>query len=112
MKAQDLRIGNYVYNGFNEVVKISNIISQNNTSGYLLETLKPIALTEEILLKCGFEKGKCYFSLENFDIDLKGWFGFNNMVANANINHLHELQNLYYSLTKTELDYENTISKN
>jgi D-serine deaminase-like pyridoxal phosphate-dependent protein len=124
MKANELRIGNYVYNGFNEVVRISNIISQNNTSGYLLETLKPIPLTEEILLKCGFVS--CKADKDNEWLNLKTrYFNFSSdesvkfkkvyLVLNKTelvCDHLHELQNLYYSLTKTELNYENTISKN
>jgi hypothetical protein len=117
MKAEELRIGNCVYNGFNEVIKISSIISQNNTSGYLLETLKPIPLTKEILLKCGAEKyefdngqpnqyrvGSRLFVIRNGAIYDYG--------SDTKLNYLHELQNLYYSLTKTELNYENTNSKN
>ena len=54
IKANELRIGNLVINAKGE-----NIIVDNITIGIcfgLPKTYKPIPLTEEILLKCGFEK--------------------------------------------------------
>jgi TATA-box binding protein (TBP) (component of TFIID and TFIIIB) len=118
MKANHFRIGNWLFHSDNTPMKIAKIESEKfaelnfNDCSIVLEhkgiyyesKIFPIPITEEILLKCGFEKGKCYFSLENFDIDLKGWFGFNNMVANANIKYLHQLQNLYFALTGEELE--------
>lgn len=113
MNLQELRRGNYLYiGGLERYVKVTalflshfkctdeNGIDFNNHQN----NIRPIKLTEEILLKCGFEKGLKYFSYKDFDIDLKGWFGFNNMVANANIKHLHQLQNLYFALTNEELE--------
>jgi hypothetical protein len=121
MKANELRIGNLVYNGFNEVVKIHDIISQNNTSGYLLETLKPIPLTEEILLKCGFERDKDFntvlkIKIETLNgnhvifIDIRANVLFVGNIEISDFNHLHELQNLIYSLTKKIINYESKIT--
>jgi hypothetical protein len=110
MKAQELRIGNYVYNGFNDITKISSIICQYNTSGYLLETLKPIPLTEEILLKCGFEK--TYFEnipyFEKGCLTIDGCFYDVELMDSTKLNiiHLHQLQNLYFALTGQELNIE------
>jgi hypothetical protein len=84
-----------------------------------LSDIEPILLTEEILLKCGFQHHK-YANDESFfemqiskDIFLnyspfhcryilrKQWYG---NIYNGNIEHLHQLQNLYFALTKTELE--------
>lgn len=43
MKANELRIGNLVYNGFKEVITV-NSIRDAGVSGYSIETIKPIPL--------------------------------------------------------------------
>jgi hypothetical protein len=82
-----------------------------------IDRLSGVTLTKEILLKCGAEKyefdngqpnqyriGSRLFVIRNGAIYDYG--------SGTKLDYLHELQNLYYSLTKTELNYENTISKN
>ena len=129
MKANELRIENYVINGFNETLKIQNIISKLNTDGYLLETLKPIPLTEEWLLKFGFKKQKTIISGNVYSIkinktnnwfsvheqseyddpnslslkELKKWWSFNDNRYEVKIKSIHQLQNLYFALTNEEL---------
>ena len=77
-----------------------------------LYDLSPIKLTEEILLKCGFEKNnridfgelKPCFTIFSFSLMIRhnsyyvDWIG-----GNTEIKYLHELQNLYFALTKKEL---------
>ena len=77
-----------------------------------LYDLSPIKLTEEILLKCGFEKDNridlgelnpC-FTIFSFSLMIRhnsyyvDWIG-----GNTEMKYLHELQNLYFALTKEEL---------
>ncbi len=88
-----------------------------------IDRLSGVTLTEKILLKCGFVSEVVISVFENYNFKISlyyndGWhfeyeekIGFGKSKAYlypANINHLHELQNLYYSLTKTELNYEIT----
>ena len=55
IKENELRINNYVLTGHDVVLKIQGNISEGNTGGYLLETLKPIPITEVWLLNLGFK---------------------------------------------------------
>jgi hypothetical protein len=79
-----------------------------------LNNLLPIPLTPEILEKCGFVKQMMW----TYAIDIvgniklvyylgeKGWsIGNKNYSDFSNLNYLHQLQNLYFSLTGTELKY-------
>ena len=75
-----------------------------------LEDADYIPLSEEILLKCGFEKLAFSFNCERFHMtkqdDTNKWFlAFNkNNAFICTMRYLHELQNLYYLLTKQELE--------
>ena len=84
-----------------------------NPSIDIYETdLEPIELTEEILLKCGFEKREDgdynLFKYSEVDIvicsDFSSWKcdGINFSVNY--IKYLHQLQNLYFALTNKELE--------
>lgn len=111
MKANDLMIGNIILNCANGPIEILNgedvsIICDN------IHKYKPIPLTEEWLLKFGFEKG---FN-EEPSIREKGWFNdyifigndlyFNHYEGSVKIKYVHQLQNLYYCLTGEQLTIE------
>ncbi len=110
MKAESLRIGNYTdIDGLVYKIEHSDIslIFINEDHNY-----KPIPLTEEWLLKFGFDKEEMtdgYSFIHNTPktvIDFmyckinKG-FQFNN--DDIYIKHVHQLQNLYFALTGKEL---------
>lgn len=121
MEAKELRIGNWVY----------SITHKKNHKVIKLEfdsilNVEPIPLTEEILLKCGFEKtgdygDQIYYEPKNrgnrnyyicFDHD-EICFGFASngsytdlLYDDANLQHLHQLQNLYFALTGEELNVD------
>lgn len=106
MKAEELRIKNKV-NLSGEIVTVKSIEFNNINQEYFIKIfedfrlpkvsfLNPISLTEEILLKCGFEKTKEIDSWE-----LKG-FGFVD-ISTPQCKYLHQLQNLYFALTGEEL---------
>ena len=68
---------------------------------------KPITLTEEILLKCGFVYDDEFglFSLHPITLykqDGIFWYGL--LFDNIEIKYLHQLQNLYFALTGEELE--------
>jgi hypothetical protein len=110
MKANELRIGNwfryqtkigYDYDVF-DTKYIQDLVNDPQDDFF-----EPIPLTEDILLKCGFELDlnfKIGTIKINFYNDIKEmvfYFNYNNMILR--IKHLHRLQNLYFALTGEEL---------
>ena len=98
--ANELRVGNLANNGFKDYQVSGATIWHLETGN---ATALPIPLTEEWLLRFGFKKGVKYWSYNGFDVDFKEWFGFNKMVAKSPLKHVHQLQNLYFSITGEEL---------
>ena len=118
MNTNELRIGNLVDLG-NRIAKIIEIAhlacvvvdleeTQDTIEDY--ERVKGIPLTEEWLLKFGFEKNNNnqFILMEGsvdilFNKDLNGWTcdGINFSINMTE--HVHQLQNLYFALTGEEL---------
>ena len=84
--------------------------------------LHPIPLTEEVLLKCGFEWSifhQAYHFNNGFKYVIDICVGFcrvikyrrNGELINK-IDYLHQLQNLYFDLTSNELDVSKLLPKN
>ena len=121
MKANELRIGDLVAtDGLSSVrvVEIGSnyIISERHGKlcDYMTDEIKPIPLTEEWLLRMGFEKhildGRRCYSLqyddrETLDIyEANGFFYFlHSGLTAVFIKSLHHLQNLYHIVTRKEL---------
>lgn len=125
MNSSDLRVGNLVqYNCFPmHVVAVYQDgtvycdFKENEGDVWEFDKNNPcvgIELTEEILLKCGFEKRKDgnfnLFKQSEVDIvidkEFSAWKcdGINFSVGC--IKYLHQLQNLYYALCNEELNVE------
>lgn len=117
MKANELRIGNLV-NRLGETTKITAIqtidvggigyVSTLKSGAITTSQIEPIPLTEEILLKCGFEIfpwGYVIKSSNDFGIrlNLKSFVYEVSGNSAVKVNYLHQLQNLYFSLTGEEL---------
>ena len=116
MKANELRIGNYVYDTLGKVNKIdleaiTYIVKEPHNQ------VKPIPLTEEWLLKFGFVKSKVssQFDKEKLTIQIaneleyhkKGRVYFNSWaILEESIKYVHQLQNLYFALTGEELTFK------
>lgn len=125
MKVNELRIGNWVlldWENVYEKVTLNTLcfISLSEKIGEK-HPFKQIPLTEEILLKCGFDfsetdKSSVYklgVFRTNFvkDGKFKGkkYLIIYNNISFENFGHiqyLHQLQNLYYALTNQELGVE------
>ena len=114
MKASELRIGNY-YNQFENTEKVSwstlKTLEESTTEQLWC---KPIPLTDEWLLKFGFEKAdEIYFiefgvysmTIKEYE---KGKYILNpeTHFNYVDIEYVHQLQNLYFALTNEELTYE------
>ena len=121
MKAEDLRLNNWVrckiYNGNKDVY-----IQFTFQEAKYIHLFEPIELTTEILEKAGFKFIKLsgiggqdqWAGLDIWETNLNGTSitfrgGRNGRFLiltgyfNCQINHVHQLQNLYFALTGTEL---------
>lgn len=105
-------VGNYMENFLGEVFEANVETIRSFVIGSLgmaqeFPLPKPIPLTEEWLIKFGFEKGFGEYNKGWFVIvELRGIFKLRSNDGNINaikVNYVHELQNLYYTLTKNEL---------
>src|ERR1044071_4918988 len=115
MKASELRIGNYVKNAAwnGEECKIDSgdllAMSLCEVAGYEAEFIAPIPLTEEWLIKFGFEYEKSTVGgYERWEITtVKGRriklldkkFSWGPGEYSDYILYVHQLQNLYFALT-------------
>ena len=120
MKASELRILNLLHFPFTaenvEVVginakekngKIENTISVSTLDNIYcekIEVFNPIPLTEGWLIRLGFEKiNSTWFKLGNFRINISYDVEWSHNWMGVRLNHVHQLQNLYFALTNTEL---------
>ena len=126
INANELRIGNWVEVENYKNIQLENVHPKGTTHGddqYLISMLKPIPLTEEILLKCGFKireitvlgaTQKHYSDFRNIAIELLSaeYFmlglhrGYETIEPIRRVKYVHELQNLIYALTNEELQIE------
>lgn len=115
MKASELRIGNWV-DLYHEEYEYESFQFDFNM-GWNMDYINPIQLTEEWLLKFGFYAKHHHdnFSFNGFEIsssqrriDTNERSVFYLMLTedskfNIRIEHVHQLQNLYFALTGEEL---------
>lgn len=142
MKTNDLRIGNCVLYGYvpHKIVSLTKVDAslenlRNNTyidlNNISFEKVKPIELTEEVLVNIGFKKGDTSpryqrYYLEvcgngqslflNYDfyydeqrrlkIIFRNLDGVENEFKKYDIKYIHQLQNAYNLLTNEELEVE------
>ena len=115
IQANELRIGNWIKRErwYKEAIEYYQIKPSHFANNKII-LFQPIPITEEWLLKFGFE----YFE-ENNSYQLFTEFGFSiwgrindgfNIYVNSdevgeNIKYIHTLQNVYFALTNKELEY-------
>lgn len=115
MRIEDLRIGNFVKSGVN-VTAITKLVLRPELVGTLeseisLRNVQPISLSSDWFLKLGFENRGDYFLLNGIKIlefnkhfQSGMWmFDFGVKGKVAIIKYVHQLQNLYFTLTGEEL---------
>lgn len=112
MDARELRIGNYVISKLAGLIQVQYIPANIDISNY-----EPIPLTEEWLIKFGFEKIYESEFRVKYDLEKDLRFGFNKNKSLKNtpeglsfigctythIKYVHQLQNFYHALTSEEL---------
>lgn len=120
MKANELRIGNFINNNGNNIeveMLDSTYIGHkqiDDSIGCILSQCSGIPLTEEWLLKFGGKKTdmgiliklqrgnvmSLNVLLKSCIVSISGAFG---LVTPCHIKYVHQLQNLYFALTEKEL---------
>jgi hypothetical protein len=131
LKNNDFRIGNFTYGIEQKPQAIRRVTSINEDNvyliridglhgdlGYTYDNINPIKLTEEWLIRLGVNEVKSqevlrinyvkYYKTDNkFDYCLCYYFDDDGYVDNVfkEIKYVHELQNLYFALTGSELQY-------
>ena len=126
LKCTDLRIGNLIKyeDKLVQVVQLSSlmILCQRDENQFLVncapKVFQPIELTEEVLLKIGFEKFVKSFRMELSECRLDYFINKSLYIYKKHTNcclikdleikceFLHELQNAYYCLTGEDLNIE------
>lgn len=126
MKAQELRIGNFVRSWFEsvsckveqvgELIYYTPLTGNEITDSCDVSKILPIPLTEEWILRMGFDNKHCSVNFKTFYND-----GFDYRIELYSdgkclfdelreIQHVHQLQNLYFALTGEELAFDVTKS--
>lgn len=110
MEAKDLRIGNLVQSRDGMFFEVTSEDLMFIESG---SNCKPIPLTEEWLVKFGFEKDfngfyKLFKESEVPVLIKDGFWTCDGICFSVNcLYHVHQLQNLYFALTGEELTIKN-----
>jgi len=121
MEAKELRIGNlFIEENSKKIIEVIGLEKNRVVfSGMFLDKwqAEPIPLTEEWLLKFGFEENDNIYKLNNFGkfifFEHLNSFGFypsgllNSLMRMDNLKSVHQLQNLYFALTGKELEIDN-----
>lgn len=126
LKNFDLRVGNYILSGnVARVVSIGNksqefeqieLETEEDFTWGFRDSYEGLPLTKKLLEKCGFKKegdwavlyfeprmGIRFYNFNSAECDLiqdDKFIGF----KNSHIQYLHQLQNLHFALTNTELN--------
>jgi hypothetical protein len=109
MKATQFRIGNLVsLNGKEFEVTLQSLYEGANLDW------KPIHITKEILLRCGFKE--CELGGLSIETDEYEYIEFNSVLfcwvngTKKPIKYVHQLQNLYFALTQKELRVRDDVN--
>ena len=119
MNTKELRIGNYIFDKHGDIGAIDSIgmseFVRLTTENYRCESsmlahCNPIPLTDEWLVKFGFDKSGYkdievdeIFMYKNGSASIGGWDACcDSHCYHVKIRYVHQLQNLYFSLTGKE----------
>lgn len=135
MLINELRVGNLVWNDYsgqmtvcaiwaNQQPQCVDLVKEKNlpSGRYVIADIKSIPLTEEWLVKLGFDNiGGCYnlsrlkelghifgdFAVSKYDdTQMRVWRG-DRYIGICHIQYVHQLQNLYWCLCGEELQIQN-----
>jgi hypothetical protein len=106
MKVTELRIGNWVQFKHTETpvrVTLGDFVMAREYKDERLDDYEPIPLTEEWLER--FEYELIVFDITKGDIGFDFWLvpKWSDYSVSVNLEHVHQLQNLYFALTQEEI---------
>jgi hypothetical protein len=122
MKANELRIGNFIKDSGGKVLRISwfernkvcqEMWTQNKDMELhplteYFDSIRPISLTKEWIDRFDWfsidEDKYTFRDIEYYQISEEGSLYFTNRYTCTEIKYVHQLQNLYFALTGEELD--------
>ena len=109
MNANELRIGNW-YNWYADGKYYQFQVEPNDFTHGNMPNYKPIPITEDWLLRFGFEKSRLGYFTIFCGSNVMSVYCFDDFLrvqivtqTISTINHVHQLQNIYFALTQTEL---------
>lgn len=114
IQAHELRIGNIIQYNDGDICRVIGISEfgldvefKEETTYIEHEHFSVIPITEEILLKCGFDlKSVPYHAIKgNIVLVISNGIWYYKF-SHAKVQYLHQLQNLYHALTGQELKIE------
>lgn len=124
MQANELRIGNYVFDDLGMISKVQEITDKGIlTVGTIRHThlTEPIPLTEQWLIDFGFEENELFLKRHKYDMT-RLYYNPNELLIRMrvvsrdsitinfeHIKHVHQLQNLYFCLTGNELSIQTNL---
>lgn len=126
MISSELRIGNWVAVGLNQstvtAVTWNSVQLMGNLITNRISQVSPIPLTPEILEQCGFKYehdqlgmtfrcGKLVMFYDGEGFGRNFGMDAHDDRMDVNVQHLHQLQNLYFALTNEELILNLSLSK-
>ncbi len=128
IKVEEVRIGNHfkchdLPITVCEIKQDGFVCTYNDKLYFNMGDCEPIKLDNDILIKCGFEKHKNSNEYWNYWVLKNGWHISEwiqpNQMAGFEeqgvcywgeefnpVKYLHQLQNLFYALTNTEIEYK------
>lgn len=126
IQSKDVRVGNIVWRGTEDGMEICVLdgtdiaILDNSKRKNYSEDHYGFPLSPDVLIACGFKNIQGDFYIKDNDLmvaldsvwwwtnswEADGEFGFNTLAHYREIEYLHQLQNLYHSLTQQELSID------
>ncbi|MDV3630452.1 hypothetical protein [Elizabethkingia anophelis] len=113
MEGKELRLGNFVmcrnFPVFGHNIPVDWSVAQVSAEGIAIaDKFEPIPITDEWLIKLGFEKSysssNCTKTTNGYKLDFAGGeVLYLDSVRLKHIKYVHQLQNLYFALTGKEL---------
>jgi len=106
MKVTELRIGNWVQFKHTETpvrVDLGDFVMAREYKDERLDNYEPIPLTEEWLERFGCDL--IVFDITKGDVGFDFWLvpKWSDYSISVNLEHVHQLQNLYFALTQEEI---------
>ena len=106
MKVTELRIGNWVQFKHTETpvrVDLGDFVMAREYKDERLDDYEPIPLTEEWLERFGCDL--IVFDITKGDVGFDFWLvpKWSDYSISVNLEHVHQLQNLYFALTQEEI---------